>query len=331
MTPALRQADQDLLRKLLLRQLPSAEAERLAAEYADDGRLAELAESLAGKDDTLLNLLRNHETVVDADAERLVERLLERLHLAQPARPRDMTGPLSLPYEASATGALAAAPGAQLLPEQLEHYRPLKVLGQGGMGTVYLAEDTRLRREVALKTLRPELAAKPQAKERFLREARLAAAIDHDHIVHIYHVGEDRGIPFLAMQLLKGTSLEDLLKRSPTLKIKQVLRIGMQIAEGLAAAHQRGMIHRDIKPGNIWIEPTGGGRVKILDFGLARISEGEVGITQSGTVLGTPAYMSPEQARGEKVDPRCDLYSLGCVLYRMATGELPLKGKDTMS
>src|SRR5207247_654376 len=198
--------------------------------------------------------------------------------------------------------------------EQLEHYRPLQVLGQGGMGTVYLARDTRLHREVALKTLRPELAANAQAKERFLREARLAASIEHDNIVHIYHVGEDRGIPFLAMQLLRGTSLEDLLKRSPVLKIKQVLRVGIQIAEGLAAAHQRGLIHRDIKPGNIWLEPTGGGRVKILDFGLARVTAGEIGITQSGTILGTPAYMPPEQARGEKVDHRCDLYSLGCVL-----------------
>src|SRR5260370_40786727 len=120
------------------------------------------------------------------------------------------------------------------------------------MGKVFLAEDPSLRRLVALKVMKASLARNPSARQRFLREARLAASIDHDNIVHIYHVGEDRGIPFLAMQLLKGTSLEDLLKRSPTLKIKQVLRIGMQTAEGLAAAHQRGMIHRAIKPGNSW-------------------------------------------------------------------------------
>jgi serine/threonine protein kinase/WD40 repeat protein len=214
---------------------------------------------------------------------------------------------------------------------RLGPYRVLKVLGEGGMGKVFLAEDPNLQRAVALKVMKASLAKNTTARQRFLREARLAAKIEHDHIVHIYQVGEDRGIPFLAMQLLKGASLEDLLNRSLALKTKQVLRIGIQIAEGLAAAHEHGMIHRDIKPGNIWIESTGGGRVKILDFGLARTSQGEVGITQSGTILGTPAYMPPEQARGEKLDYRCDLYSLGCVLYRMATGEMPLKGHDTMS
>jgi serine/threonine protein kinase len=222
------------------------------------------------------------------------------------------------------------------IPERLEHFRILKLLGQGGMGAVYLAEDTRLGRQVAIKTLKPERAAKPRAKERFLREARLAAALDHDHICPIYHVGEDSGIPYLAMPLLKGQSLDDRIKGKHKLPPAEVIRLGIQIAAGLAAAHDKGLIHRDIKPSNLWVEAIPGresseGRIKILDFGLARSSDTDTGLTQSGTILGTPAYMAPEQARGEKVDARADLYSLGVVLYRLATGELPLKGTDTMS
>lgn len=214
---------------------------------------------------------------------------------------------------------------------RLAGYRVLKLLGVGGMGKVFVAEDSQLRRKVALKVMKPDLARNAKAKQRFLQEARLAAAIEHDHIVHIYQVGEDRGIPFLAMQLLNGLSLEEVLHRKRALKVQQILRIGIQIAEGLGAAHEKGLIHRDIKPANIWIEPTGGGSVKILDFGLARNTADDVGLTQSGTIMGTPAYMPPEQARGDKVDHRCDLYSLGCVLYRTATGELPIKGNDTMA
>jgi Leucine-rich repeat (LRR) protein len=204
------------------------------------------------------------------------------------------------------------------------------------MGAVYLAEDTRLGRQVALKTMRPDLAAKPGARERFLREARLAAALEHDHICPIYHVGEAEGVPYLAMPFLKGQSLADLIARQQKLAPAEVIRLGIQIAAGLAAAHDKGLIHRDIKPGNLWVKASPGresgeGRVKILDFGLARSSEADTGLTQSGTILGTPSYMAPEQAKGEKLDARADLYSLGVVLYRLATGELPLKGVDTMS
>src|SRR5262249_48338424 len=141
--------------------------------------------------------------------------------------------------------------------------------------------------------------------------------IEHDHIVHIYQVDEDRGVPYLAMQFLSGSSLEDVLQRAGKLKAPQILRLGSQIAEGLSVAHAKGLIHRDIKPANIWVEANYGGRVKLLDFGLARTVRADVGITHSGVILGTPAYMPPEQARAEKVDHRCDLYSLGCVLYRM--------------
>jgi serine/threonine protein kinase len=133
------------------------------------------------------------------------------------------------------------------------------------------------------------------------------------------------------MPFLRGQSLEELIKTGRPWTPMEIVRLGVQIAEGLAAAHDKGLIHRDIKPGNLWVEPVGDGRVKILDFGLARPSEGDVGLTQSGTILGTPAYMAPEQAKGEKVDARADLYSLRVVLYRLATGQLPLKGTDTYS
>lgn len=217
------------------------------------------------------------------------------------------------------------------IPEYLEHFRILKLLGKGGMGAVYLAEDTRLGRQVALKTLRRGLAKKRAARERFFREARLAATIEHDHVVPIYYVGESGGIPFLAMPYLKGKSLEELLRNHRKLPLRYVLHLGMQIASGLAIAHEKGLIHRDIKPSNLWVEPFAGGRIKILDFGLARSNEDDMTLTQSGVILGTPAFMAPEQAKGEKVDARADLYSLGVVLYRMATGQLPLSGSDTYS
>ncbi len=179
--------------------------------------------------------------------------------------------------------------------------------------------------------MRPSLAASAEYHRRFLREARLAAAIDHEHIVTVYQVGEDRGVPFLAMQLLRGQTLEDRLERAGgRLPLPEVLRVGREIAEGLAAAHARGLVHRDVKPANVWLE-EGRGRVRIVDFGLARGSEPDAQFTQAGAVIGTPAYMAPEQASGAAVDARCDLFSLGAVLYRAATGESPFGGKDTLS
>lgn len=214
---------------------------------------------------------------------------------------------------------------------RLGPYRVLKVLGAGGMGMVLQAEDPLLKRTVALKVMRPELAARDTNRQRFLREAQATAAIEHDHIVHIHQVGEDRGVPFIAMPFLKGEPLDARLKREGRLPIAEVIRIGRQIAEGLTAAHEHGLIHRDIKPGNIWLEAKTG-RVKIVDFGLARgVAGDDVNLTKTGTILGTPAYMAPEQAAANPVDHRADLFSLGAVLYRMVTGELPFQGADTMS
>lgn len=220
------------------------------------------------------------------------------------------------------------APPSGPLPEQLGHYRIVKPLGRGGMGAVYLAEDTQLRRQAAVKLMLPDVALVAQARERFLREARAAAAVRNDHVVTVYQVGEQEGVPFIAMELLQGVTLDGYLAKE-TPGIAAIVRLGREIAEGLAAAHARGLVHRDIKPANIWLEAPNG-RVKLLDFGLARPTKPDPDaasvVTHDGMVIGTPAYMSPEQARGEAVDFRTDLFSLGIVLYRLCAGELPFSG-----
>lgn len=230
-------------------------------------------------------------------------------------------------------GQLLAPPQSAGELGRLGPYKVTKVLGRGGMGVVFAAEDLQLARSVALKVMLPNLGDSAEARSRFLREARAAAALQHDHIIPIHHVGEDRGILYLAMPLLQGESLEDRLQREGRLPLGVALRIAREIAEGLSAAHARGLVHRDIKPSNIWLEATPGRdfRVKVLDFGLARAAGEDARLTQSGAVVGTPAYMPPEQARGQVVGTRGDLFSLGCVLYRMLTGELPFRGKDTLA
>src|SRR5262245_41305760 len=183
-------------------------------------------------------------------------------------------------------------------PTTLGGYRIERVLGEGGMGTVYLAHDDRARRPVALKTIRPELVAKPEIAERFRREARAAAQLVHDNIVPIWHVGEDAGIPFIAMPLLHGESLAERLDRDSVPPLRLTVKVGREVAEGLAAAHEKGLIHRDVKPANIWLEgdlttteeDRRVRRVKILDFGLARPSSEDTQITGSGVIVGTPAF-----------------------------------------
>ena len=223
---------------------------------------------------------------------------------------------------------------------RLGSYRILRVFRAGGMGIVFLAEDVQLKRRVALKVMKPVLATDPLARQRFLGEAEKTAAIKHDHIVTIHQVGEDRGVAFLVMELLEGEALADRLSREGRLPVTDVLGIGREVAEGLAAAHERGLIHRDIKPENIWLERGNGStscqlvppcRVKILDFGLAQAVGDDVRLTKHGFIIGTPAFMAPEQAKGGVVDQRSDLFSLGCVLYLACTGVLPFKGDDTMS
>ena len=221
-------------------------------------------------------------------------------------------------------------PSAAGFPSEIADYRLGQILGEGGMGRVYEAEDVALGRKVALKVMRPDAAGDPDARERFLREARAAAAIEHDHVVTVHRVGEEHGIPFLVMPLLRGEPLDARLKREGRLPLRDALRIGREIAEGLAAAHDAGLIHRDIKPANVWLEGERG-RAKILDFGLARSRGADKELTRNGAIMGTPAYMAPEQARGEPVDFRADLFGLGCVLYQMVSGKRPFDGDSAFA
>lgn len=208
-------------------------------------------------------------------------------------------------------------------------YDVLEVVGRGGMGIVLRAVDAKLNRVVAIKVLVPELAGNPQARRRFLREAQAAAAVCHDHVVTIHGVDDDENLPFIVMEYIVGQSLQQKIDKSGPLGLKETLRIGMQIAAGLSAAHKQGLVHRDIKPANILLE-NGVERVKITDFGLARASD-EVAITQFGQIAGTPQYMSPEQAMGHSVDQRSDLFSLGSVLYTMCTGRPAFRADSTVA
>ena len=209
-------------------------------------------------------------------------------------------------------------------------YSIQKQLGSGGMGEVYLAQDVRLGRKVALKLLDPGLTENGETRTRFLREARLASSLDHPNICTIHEVGEAGGRLFIAMQHVEGETLRKVIDGRP-LNLDSLLSISLQVADALAAAHAQGIIHRDIKPGNIIITPHG--QAKVLDFGLAKLleraeGEAETHLTMTGAVMGTPAAMSPEQARGERVDHRSDIFSFGVVLYEMATGRIPFKGRS---
>src|SRR5713226_2784175 len=229
---------------------------------------------------------------------------------------------------------------APMLSETIAHYRILRQLGKGGMGIVYEAEDTKLGRRVALKFLPEDTRRDPQTLERFLREARAASALNHPGICIIHAIEEHDGRTFLAMELLEGQTLDKLIPLG-ALPIPRIIDIGIQLADALDAAHKKGIIHRDVKPANIFV--TERSAVKILDFGLAKLLPehhanfgGEtlgdpetLLLTSPGTAVGTVSYMSPEQARGEELDPRSDLFSLGGVLYQLTTGKLPFPGSTS--
>lgn len=211
---------------------------------------------------------------------------------------------------------------------RLRHYEVREVIGRGGCGIVLKAFDSKLERIVAIKVMAPELAATSPARKRFLREARATAAIRHENVVSIYAV-EEKPLPFLVMEYIDGETLQQRLDRTGPLDVSTVLRIGQQIASGLAAAHGKGLIHRDIKPSNILLE-DGTDHLKITDFGLARSAD-DASMTQSGVIAGTPLYMSPEQAQAHDIDHRSDLFSLGSVLYVMCSGRPPFRAATTLA
>jgi serine/threonine protein kinase/WD40 repeat protein len=342
------------LQRFLLGQLPAEDSEQVQQHLAACPRCLDTVSHLQAGD-TLIEAMRAQAQAPSQPEDDVVESLIGRLSgLYRKTETSAVEGPSSGSSSGSGFDPSPREDLAFLAPPQtpdelgrLGDYRIFKVLGAGGMGIVFEAEDPQLHRRVALKVMKPELAARPAERQRFLREAQAMAAIEHDHIVAIYQVSEDRGLPFLAMQLLKGETLEDRLRRaaspplplgegrgdgsrSPTtLPIAEILRIGREIAAGLAAAHAQGLTHRDVKPPNVWLEKSG--RVKILDFGLARPVQDDAHLTQSGLIAGTPQYMAPEQAEGQPVDRLCDLFSLGCVLYRLLTGRLPFRGPNTMA
>ena len=291
-------------------------------------------------DDTLSGLARNamlakkstNPETVDSEM-KLVDQLIVKMegmsHSSHPShsfsshdRERSTAGRiaevqrlLSAPLEADDIGSLG-------------EYRLIRLLGAGSTGVVYQAVDQRLQRMVALKILRPSLGE--AARERFVAEARATAAIEHPNVVTIYEVGPEGPLSYIAMQWLPGQTLEEKLCESEVLPIDEVRQLAIQIAKGLAAAHEQGLIHRDIKPANIWI-PADGSGAKILDFGLVRIADEDPQLTCTGMIAGTPCYMSPEQSRGQTLDQRSDLFSLGCLVYQSLLGRLPFRSDNALA
>ncbi len=335
--------DLDQLRLYLHARLDDNDVAILEEHISWCDRCGDSLDNLASTD-IIASAIRQHATDGAGSEPDEVAALTERLR----CNPPHLIGS-SPAFESTVSSDAPGAPGLDWLTQPTEEvfdflapaqspdelgrlgpYRVLGLLGSGGMGIVFRAEDPHLQRAVALKAMKRSLTASDAARKRFLREARIVAAIEHDHIVTIHQAGEDRGVLYLAMPLLKGESLEDRLKREGRLPVVDALRIAREAALGLAAAHAQGLVHRDVKPANIWLEAARG-RVKLLDFGLARAMDDTANLTQFGAIAGTPQYMSPEQARGGAITPRCDLFSLGSVLYQMLTGRPPFRGADAIA
>lgn len=310
--------------------LEAASAERIIHHLSECRDCVAVLENVP-IEDTLIEALQTCNDAQGGGEHGEITRLIQRLKgLKLESSPGSET---TAEIYAAKLGSLTFLSPPQAADElgRLGNYRIVELLGAGGMGRVYQAEDVRLKRKVALKVMKPELAANAELRQRFLREAESCAAVRSDHVVTIYQVGEHGEAPFLAMEFLEGLSLADWLSKGHKPSPARAARVGRQIALGLADAHACGLIHRDIKPANIWLDSRHDGRVKLLDFGLARGDKEDVQLTQSGAIVGTPAFMAPEQARGEKVDSRADLFSLGVVMYQLTTGQMPFRGDNPMS
>ncbi len=340
--------DRDRLKEMLIGTLPEQEQSALTGHLDTCPTCRQTLEDLATEGESWSIIVRNLKSkpvTADPALDQAIKDIKAASAGASPAPP-------SAGVEAGLDFLSPPDQPGQL--GRLDQYAITAVVGRGGMGIVLKAFDSILHRVVALKVLAPQLATSPAARKRFLREARAAAAISHDHVVTIHAVAEANGMPYLVMHYIAGVSLQDRLDRGRALPLGEILRIGMQTALGLAAAHDHGLVHRDIKPANILLEGVEGGewrvaredrepacsptthhpplatRVKITDFGLARAVD-DASLTQSGTVAGTPQYMAPEQARGEALDHRADLFSLGSVLYTMCTGQAPFRADSALA
>ena len=258
----------------------------------------------------------------------VVRRLAHDTHDASSAL-ADTTDVVRGPEPAIAPPVVTAAD--DFLPPTIGGYTVVRLIGQGGMGRVYLARDEQLRRDVAIKVLHPSKARDPAATRRFLREGRAAAAVDHPHVMTIHQVGEEQGLPYIVMQRLVGRTLKQARQADGRLPLPEVLRIGREIAEGLAAAHRQGLVHRDIKPDNVFLQEPHG-QVRIIDFGLARANaDAGLDVTVDGSIVGTPAYMSPERVEGGTLDAKSDLFGLGVILYELLADRPPFEGTSLVS
>jgi serine/threonine protein kinase/Leucine-rich repeat (LRR) protein len=311
------------LERLIRGDLPVEEIDRLAEDHADDPAIETVANSVQQAGDTLIDSLHPFSPIED-EVQELTSRLLQKL---QPQLSVEaVSGTLVQPGVASNS--------VDALPKKLGRFEIQSTLGHGGMGVVSLAWDPIMTRSVAIKTVKRSALGNQEARDRFLREARCAGKLHHAHIVPIHDVGEDEGYLFIVMPVLEGVTFDRYLRQlkasGQKLTAEQIIFFARQIAAGLAKAHAAGLIHRDIKPGNLWLQLPEQ-QLLILDFGLVKSSQGDQLQTQSGMIVGTPAYMAPEQGRGSTVDSRADLFSLGCILFEMATGGRAFAGESTMA
>jgi len=346
------------LKRLVLGQLAETDAARIQKHLDHcEPCLTSLQQCVAS--DEFLNAVRTNRPTNSETTQTLnvsIDWLRGALATWMRTHDRTESDKVVLPPSMADVKGLFSPPEAPDEIGRMANFRVLRVLGVGGMAVVFEAEDMGLKRRVALKLMRPAIAASPGATERFLREAQSAAALKHEHVMTVYQVGTFGATPFMALELLSGETLDARLNRTGRMSVREVARIGREIALGLAAAHARGLLHRDIKPANIWLESShppadataetatqhdnpasvahrevSSGKVKILDFGLAKTWRDESGLSYPGLLIGTPAYMAPEQLAGEAVDPRTDLFSLGCLMYRMAAGKHPFGGENLLS
>ncbi len=327
------------LEQLFLGGLPEEEAQTWEEHILLCASCLERLQALGHSADPLANLLHEAHRCEPPVCGPVEADLMQRLKAQRPVNPPAAPSPSPAEAPTAFFGTDAPTPGGEMgflqpagRPDslgRLGHYEVLEILGRGGFGIVFRAFDERLQRVVAIKVLAPELAATSPARKRFLREARAAAQIRHENVVQIYAV-EEQPLPYLVVEYVPGETLQQRLDRIGPFEAAEVAAIGRQMANGLAAAHAAGLIHRDVKPGNVLIEEGPRLRIKITDFGLARAAD-DASLTQSGVVAGTPLFMSPEQAAGAKLDHRSDLFSLGSVLYAITSGRPPFRAENTLA